>query len=164
MLLLLFKTGDRQFAMVTSKIREIVPLVKLTALPCAPDFTAGLMNYRGNSIPVIDLCLLTAGKSSTPKLSTRIIIVDYDLGEGRSGMLGLIAEHVVETIKSKLSTVPISPTNLEDLLDRPVTRVTTETKIEWFDPEQMLPTREINELFTLHAGVPVAGKPQLVCE
>jgi chemotaxis-related protein WspB len=164
MLLLLFKIGDRPFAMATSKIREIVPLVGLQRLPDSPDFAAGLMRYRGNSIPVIDLCLLSTGRSCTPKLSTRIIIVEYVPVAGRSGLLGLIAEQVVETIRSRLATAPVSAINLDDLIDQPATRVTPEDKIHWFDPEQMLPAREVDNLFAMHSGVPGTGQLHPVCE
>ena len=164
MLLLLFKIDDRHFAMATSKIREIVPLVELQHLPDGPDLAAGWMRYRGKSIPVIDLCLLTADRSCKPKLSTRIIIVDYVPADGRPVLLGLIAEHVVETIRSKLSKAPVSTINLEDLVDQPATRVMSEELIHWFDPEQMLPAREVDNLCALHPEIPGSGQRHSVYE
>ena len=158
MLLLLFKLDDRHFAMNTSKIREIVPLVELQQLPDGPDLAAGWMRYRGTSIPVIDLCLLTADRSCNPKLSTRIIIVDYVPADGRPVLLGLIAEHVVETIRSKLSAAPVSAIHLDDLVDQPATRFMSEEMIQWYDPEQMLPAREVNNLCALHPEFPEAGQ------
>jgi chemotaxis-related protein WspB len=164
MLLLLFKVGGRHFAMPTNMIREIVPLVCLSLLPDVPDYVAGLMRYRGTPIPVIDLCLLSAGRACTPRLSTRIIIVEYNPTDGRPALLGLIAEHVVETIRSKLHAAPVSEINLDDLIDQPATRVTPEEKIRWFDPEQMLPTREIGNLFALQPEIREDGQRFPACK
>jgi len=164
MLLLLFKIGDRNFAMTASNIREIVPLVELQQLPDTQDLAVGWMLYRGKSIPVIDLCLLTADRSCNPKLSTRIIIIDYVLADGRPVLLGLIAEHVVETIKSKLTAAPVSTINLDHLIDQPATRVMSEEMIQWFDPEQILPARGIDNLYALYPEILWTGRRQPVYE
>ena len=164
MLLLLFKVGGRHFAMPTGKIREIVPLVCLNRLPDAPDFVAGLMHYRGAPIPVIDLCLLAVGRACIPKLSTRIIIVEYEPTDGRPGLLGLIAEHVVETIRSKLVATPESTINLDDLVDQPVTRITPDEKIQWFDPQQMLPAQQVDILIAMHTEFPGTGQRYPACK
>jgi chemotaxis-related protein WspB len=153
MLLLLFKIDDRHFAMDTSKIREIVPMVELHHLPNGSGLAVGWMRYRGKSIPVIDLCMLTADRPCYQKLSTRIIIVDYVAGDRREVLLGLIAEHVVETIRSKLPVAPGSTINLADLVDQPATRVMSEEMIQWFDPEQMLPAREVNNILTMNPDI-----------
>jgi len=153
MLLLLFKIDDRHFAMDTSKIREIVPLVELQHLPNGSGLATGWMRYRGKSIPVIDLCLLTTGRPCYQKLSTRIIIVDYVQVDRRAVLLGLTAEHVVETIRSKLPAAPGSTISLADLADQPATRIMSEEMIQWFDPEQMLPAQEVNIIFTMNPDI-----------
>ena len=139
--------------MAASKIREIVPLVEVKELPGTPAFIAGWMCYRSKSIPVIDLCLLSAGRSCPSKLSTRIIIIDYVLTDRRPAMLGLIAEDIVEILRSKLSTAPVSAINPDDLVDQAATRIMPEEKILWFDPEMMLPAQEVDSLFALHAQI-----------
>jgi len=150
--------------MATGKIREIVPLVELQQLPVAPDLAVGWMRYRGKTIPVIDLCLLTADRSCDPKLSTRIIIIDYVLADGRTVQLGLIAEHVVETIRSKLSAAPVTTINMDDLIDQPATRVMSEKMIQWFDPDQMLPGRKIDNLCALYPEIFATGRRRPVYE
>jgi chemotaxis-related protein WspB len=49
MLLLLFEIGNGRYALETSQIIEIVPLVNLKKIPTTPAYVAGLMNYRGDS-------------------------------------------------------------------------------------------------------------------
>jgi chemotaxis-related protein WspB len=58
MLLLLFEIGNGRYALEVNQIIEIVPLVKFKKIPHSPDYVAGLMNYRGKGLPVIDLNLL----------------------------------------------------------------------------------------------------------
>ena len=77
MLVLLFYLGDVTYTIKCDKVREIAPMVALKTMPHAPDFFAGLFNYRGMIVPVIDLCQLIQGRPCQIRLSTRIILVDY---------------------------------------------------------------------------------------
>ncbi len=96
--MLLFYVSDDRYAISGSQVVEVIPLVDLKKLARSPNYVAGLLNYRGRIIPVIDLCQLLAEKPYRYHLSTRIIIVNY-LGEGQTPyLLGLIAERVTETL------------------------------------------------------------------
>jgi chemotaxis-related protein WspB len=148
MLLLLFKIGQGHFAMAASQVRRVIPRVALTGIADAPEYTAGQMNYRGAPVPVIDLCRLATGKPAALRISTRIILVDYALAGGRSLILGLLAEHVVETVTSKQPLLPSAAVNLDDLRDRPATLLQENEVIQMFDLRRMLPAREVDALFT----------------
>ena len=58
MLLLLFHLGSELYAIESSQVIEIIPTVNLRPLHHVPDYVAGLFNYRGKFIPVIDLSQL----------------------------------------------------------------------------------------------------------
>jgi len=107
MLILLFYIGDVMYTIKCEKVREIAPMVALKEVPHTPDFFAGYFNYRGDIVPVIDLCLLVQGQPCRMRLSTRIILVDYQTGE-TSHTLGLIAERITETVR-KPGDIFISP-------------------------------------------------------
>lgn len=92
MLALLFSLGTDRYALPALAVREVVPCLKLKALPGTPDYVAGLANYRGNPLPVIDLSALARGVPCPPLLSTRLLVVDYD-----TRPLGLLAEEATET-------------------------------------------------------------------
>lgn len=147
MLLLLFKIGEGHFALAASQAKRVVPLIVLSRIPDAPDFVAGLMNYRGTWIPICDLCLLATGKPSSFRISTRIILVDYIHADGRSDILGLMAEHVVETVTCKLPVLPSATVKLDDLDDRPATLLQSNEVIQLFDLHRMLPIQEVNLFF-----------------
>ncbi|MEB3180169.1 MAG: chemotaxis protein CheW [Nostocaceae cyanobacterium] len=98
MLMLLFYVGDDLYALDSAQVVEIIPRVVLRKIHHAPDYVAGLFNYRGVIVPVIDLCHLIQGKASRPYLSTRIIMVNYIAKDNTKRCLGLMTERVTETL------------------------------------------------------------------
>ncbi|HEY8542121.1 MAG TPA: chemotaxis protein CheW, partial [Pseudothermotoga sp.] len=51
----IFKVGGEEYGVHIEEIREINRLTTLTKVPRAPDYLVGLMNLRGEILPVIDL-------------------------------------------------------------------------------------------------------------
>lgn len=98
-MLLLFTVGEDRFGLEARHIVEVVPYVTLKRLVGTPECVSGLFNYRRDLVPVIDLSQMLAGTSARPNLSTRIILVNYPVGEGRHRIVGLLAEHATETAK-----------------------------------------------------------------
>ena len=94
MLFLKFRIGSESYALDTTQIAEVLPLLEITRVPQTPAGVAGLINYRGRPVPVIDLSELILGEPARPHVSTRLILVRY--GEH---LLGLIAEQATETIR-----------------------------------------------------------------
>lgn len=99
MLLLLFHIADERYGIKASQIVEVAPFVCLKTIPQTPDYIAGLFDYRGHPVPVIDLCHLVSKRSCKVCMTTRIIIVNYGSANGRKQILGLLAEQVTETVK-----------------------------------------------------------------
>lgn len=98
MLALTFSIGDDRYALDARQIVEIVPLVKLKRIPTAARHVAGLFNYRGQTVPVIDLSALCLGQTARASLTTRIILVEYP-AHGTTHTLGLMAEQVTEATR-----------------------------------------------------------------
>lgn len=73
-------------------------MVLLRKIQHVPDYVAGVFNYRGTIIPVIDLCHLIQGTACHSRYSTRIIIVNHTAKDGKVHCLGLMAERVTETL------------------------------------------------------------------
>src|SRR2546428_9181135 len=106
MLLVIFYLGKDPYALESSQVVEIVPRILLKELPHAPQYVAGLFDYRGVIVPVIDLCRMTQGRACSEHLSTRVILVryPYDRYDGqKERVLGLMAERVTETIEKSES-------------------------------------------------------------
>jgi len=111
MLLLTFTAGGERYALDVAGVIELVPRVGLRAIPHAPAFLAGLLGYRGEVVPVIDLGLLLGSSPCADRLSTRIILVKSTTGgqnqgeaargpgRGDAHLLGLIAEQVSDLVE-----------------------------------------------------------------
>jgi len=103
MLFLLFQLGRDRYALEASRVAEVLPLVELKHIPQAPPGVAGVFNFRGEAVPVIDLTQLTIGRPAQTQLSTRIVLLNYPLADGSNRLLGLIVERATETIKRQRS-------------------------------------------------------------
>src|ERR1700761_3960230 len=99
MLFILFQIGRDRYALPAGSIIEVLPLMNLKRVPCAPVGVAGVLNYRGVPVPVIDLNEMTLAKPAARRLSTRIILVKYPLDAEYPRALGLIAEHATNMIQ-----------------------------------------------------------------
>jgi len=53
--LAVFSLGEERYAIDIHLIKEIIRPLKITSLPGAPDFIEGVVNLRGEVIPVIDM-------------------------------------------------------------------------------------------------------------
>jgi chemotaxis-related protein WspB len=147
MLLLLFDIGKEHYALDVNQIIEVVPLVILKNIAAAPDYVAGLMNYRGSGVPVIDLNQLVGSSPSEDVLSTRIIVVKYPVKDMGHKPLGLIATNVTETAKSMLTRPPATGVFMDKSLYAGEVLPETSDMIQWFDIERMLPERETALLY-----------------
>src|SRR4051794_7179766 len=81
MLLLTFRAAESFYAVDVSRVVEVVPRIDLRRLPHAPAFLAGVFDYRGMVVPVVDLGVLLGSESCADRLSTRIILVDSRPGD-----------------------------------------------------------------------------------
>src|SRR3979490_1767316 len=68
-------------------------------MPQTPPAVAGIFNYRGAPVPVIDVSQLTLGRPAERRLSTRIVLVHYPDADGQTPLLGLIAERATQTVR-----------------------------------------------------------------
>lgn len=99
MLFLKFRIGSESYALDAAQIAEVLPLVQIARVPQAPIGVAGLINYRGKFVPVVDLSELMFGEPARPHISTRLLLVRY--GEH---LLGLIAEQATETMRREAAS------------------------------------------------------------
>ncbi|MDQ7831660.1 MAG: chemotaxis protein CheW [Desulfovibrionaceae bacterium] len=148
MLLLVFTADGNRYALPVGRVREIVPMVALRGFPDAPPYVRGIMNYRGELAPVIDLTVLLAGRQSRRLLSTRIIVTDHDGADGKIHALGLVAEQVTDTVMTPPEAVQgpgievsSAPYLSGAILDR-------QGLVQVVDPGKILPQALRDALFT----------------
>lgn len=74
-------------------VQEIIAMMKTTAVPKTPKCVKGVMNLRGNIIPVVELRTKFQMQSKDPEMHTAIIIVKIS---GTS--IGFIVDQVEEVV------------------------------------------------------------------
>jgi chemotaxis-related protein WspB len=99
MLFLTFQLGTDRYAIDAADVIEVLPLVHSKHIPHAPPGVAGIFDYHGAPVPLIDLAELALGKPSRRWMSTRIVLINYRQGSGESQLIGLLAEHATETLR-----------------------------------------------------------------
>jgi chemotaxis-related protein WspB len=99
MLFVLVQLGADRYALPARDIVEVLPLVAFKALPGAPRGVAGLLDYRGMAVPVIDLSALALGQPARARVSTRLLLVRYTPPRGGEVLLGLVAERTTEMMQ-----------------------------------------------------------------
>lgn len=112
MLFLLLRTGEERWALEAKRVVEVVPRVRLSASPLAPPHVVGLLDFRGEAVPVVDLRRLVGEDFCLDRLSSRIVIVEYLAPGSEVRKLGLLAEQVTDTVDAAAEA--FSGTGLSD--------------------------------------------------
>ena len=94
---LTFTLDREEYGLPVLKVREIIKMMPITAMPQVPQCVKGIINLRGKVIPVVDLRLKLgfAGVDYTDR--TAIIVVEVALHESRV-MMGIVVDEVSEVV------------------------------------------------------------------
>ena len=103
MLFLIFQIGADRYALDARQVVEVLPPLAVKRIPLAPSSVAGLIDYHGQAVPLVDIGRMATGRAAQARLSTRIVLVDYpdSRGDGTQAgthLLALLAERVTETL------------------------------------------------------------------
>ena len=85
-----FVLGHERYAFESCCVSEVYPLRDLTPLPCTPAFLRGIVNIRGQILPVIDLDQFLDLRKREETEHARIIVLHAD-----GVRLGVIADSIV---------------------------------------------------------------------
>lgn len=102
-----FRIGKETFAVSVQKALEVLEKQNITEVPNAPVYIEGVINFRGNIIPVID----TRVKFNLPKNEdTKYVIIVFDLQINDKKMLvGAKVDSVSDVISiDESSIIPVS--------------------------------------------------------
>jgi len=103
---LTFRIGSEQYGLELAQTREIIEYGGITSVPLMPNFLRGVINLRGEVVPVIDLAVRLGRKPVEVQKRTCIIVVELNNQE-QNHVLGLLADAVSEVIE-------IADDNIED--------------------------------------------------
>src|SRR5580704_17199609 len=94
---LTFRLGDEVFAIDVAKVREVLDFTTITKIPRTPEFMSGVINLRGNVVPVVDLRLCFEMSKTEQTVNTCVVVVEMVV-DGESNVIGALADSVEEVI------------------------------------------------------------------
>ena len=92
--LVVFDLATEAYGVDISAVREIIRMQEITRVPKSPEFVEGIINLRGNIIPVVDLRKRFNLTVSEQNKDNRIVVVDIG---GRD--IGVIVDAVTEVLR-----------------------------------------------------------------
>jgi len=105
---LVFHLGNEEFGIRVLKVREIMGVQDITAVPQTPSYVKGVINLRGKVIPVVDL-RLKFGLEAVEYTQRTCIIVVQVRGEVSLMQVGLVVDTVSEVLNLVGSDIENTP-------------------------------------------------------
>lgn len=105
---LTFRIGNENYGLELSQTREIIEYSGITEVPLMPNFLRGVINLRGEVVPVIDLAVRLGRKPIEVQKRTCIIVVELQNSE-QNHVLGLLADSVSEVIDMNDDNIEDAP-------------------------------------------------------
>ena len=94
---LTFALAQEEFGLEILKVREIIGYIDVTAVPQTPPYVKGVINLRGQVIPVIDLRARFGMETAEITGETCIIVVEIAQA-GRTFSTGITVDRVQEVL------------------------------------------------------------------
>ena len=107
---LTFVLNDEVYGIGILHIREILEYDNLTVVPLMPDFISGVINLRGNVVPVVNLARRFDHQPREIGKRTSIIIIDIRDSDQQSVEVGIIVDIVNEVIELADTDIAAPPT------------------------------------------------------
>jgi len=107
-----FRLGVEEYGLPIDKVKSVIRFEKPTPVPRAPKGVEGVINLRGQVVPVVDLGKRLLGTVSEESPTSRIVIA-----ETRSGLVGLVVDRARD----------VATFSAEDIRPTPETALTAET-------------------------------------
>ena len=85
--------GDETFAINVAQVREVLDLCPFSRVPNMPAFVRGMIDVRGQAVPVIDLRVKFGMAPAEPTDTTRIMVLEVVSGS-RPLVIGALTDRV----------------------------------------------------------------------
>ena len=94
---LTFALGPEEYGLEILKVREIIGYMEITAVPQTPHYVKGVINLRGQVIPVVDLRAKFGMETTGVTEETCIIVVEISQ-YAQKYSTGIVVDHVQEVL------------------------------------------------------------------
>ncbi|MBN1507910.1 MAG: purine-binding chemotaxis protein CheW, partial [Sedimentisphaerales bacterium] len=105
---LTFALGPEEFGLEILKVREIIGYMTITAVPQVPDYVKGVINLRGQVIPVVSLRAKFAMDNAETTSETCIIVVETEQ-DGSRYSTGIVVDGVRDVLSIPEESIEAPP-------------------------------------------------------
>lgn len=99
-----FSVGNEEYGLELLRVKEVIRIREITWLPKAPTFVKGIINLRGDVIPIIDLRDKFGLESQAHTATTRVIVVEV---EGR--LMGMVVDSASQVVRIPTNQIDPPP-------------------------------------------------------
>lgn len=107
-----FKLGTDEYCVPVSQAREIQIYSTPTRIPNTPSFVEGIINLRGQIIPILDLKKRFGAGATEVNSATKIIIIDME-----NELLGILVDSVSEVLKIQQNRFEATPSAVKSSIN-----------------------------------------------
>lgn len=102
-----FSVGEEEYGIPILSVQEIISLPNLTRLPGVPEFIPGIINLRGNIIPLY--ILRSKFELTLKELNSNSIVIIVQIGEEKKKTVGFIVDAVSDVISIEKENLRETP-------------------------------------------------------
>jgi purine-binding chemotaxis protein CheW len=99
-----FSLGEGEFGVDIKRVKEVIRIGEITHMPRAPDFLKGVINLRGEVIPVIDLRERFGLPTQAATDKSRLIVVEIE-----QKSVGMVVDEVSDVMRVVQADIDASP-------------------------------------------------------
>ena len=150
---LTFTLAEEVFALDISQVREVLDYSTVTKVPRTPPYMRGVINLRGNVVPVVDMRVKFGMSAAEKTVNTCIIIVEICINE-ETTVVGAMADSVQEVLE-------LEPGQIE-----PPPRIGTHLNTEFIHGmgkrgDQFIMILDIDKIFSAEELAVVSGEREV---
>ena len=104
-----FVLAQERYALLVSKIVEILEVPAITKVPKTPDYMLGVMNLRGSILPIVDLHVKLGMPTEKQTINSCIVVMKIMI-DGTQTLVGILVDAVHEVIPISEEQISEAPT------------------------------------------------------
>jgi len=141
--LISFSVGAEEYGLELLRVKEVIRMRQITWLPKAPPCVKGIINLRGEVIPIVDLRERFGLQAQEQSAMTRVIVVEVE-----DRPVGMVVDSASQVVRIPSDQFDPPPTVMGEESRDFITAVgkTGEKLIIMIDVDRILSTEEIRQI------------------
>ena len=146
-----FSVGEEEYGLELLRVKEVIRIREITWLPKAPSFVKGIINLRGDVIPIIALREKFGLEAKENTAATRVIVVEMD-----GKLMGMVVDSASQVVRIPSDQIDPPPPVLGGLSQEFITGVgkLDDKLVILLNTDAILTGEEINQISTLDKTAP----------